>query len=113
MIEAYPKEIRIYATTDGRMPYTEWSRGLDPEARARIQIRLDNVRRGNLGHRKSVGKGVTELKVDYGPGYRIYIGQQGKRVIVLLGGGDKRRQQRDIEQAQDYWADYKKRKDDA
>jgi len=64
------------------------------------------MRDGNLGDHKSVGKGVTERRIDFGPGYRIYFGRDGNRIIVLVGGGTKARQSRDIKNAQEAWADY-------
>jgi len=65
---------------------------------------------GNTSHAKSVGAGVFELKVNFGPGYRVYFGKDGHEIVILLGGGTKKRQQRDIEAAQDRWQDYKDRK---
>ena len=73
-------------------------------------MRLDRVRLGNLGDSRTVGQGVHELKVDYGPGYRIYIGQESANIILLLLGGDKSSQQKDIEVAKEYWKDHKRRK---
>jgi putative addiction module killer protein len=71
-----------------------------------IRARLDRVEAGNLGDYKVVGKGVGELRIDYGPGYRVYFGQLGTTVIVLLCGGDKSSQDEDIRQAIEYWTDY-------
>jgi putative addiction module killer protein len=65
---------------------------------------------GNFSIAKSVGSGVSELRLDFGPGYRIYFGRDGLRLVILLGGGSKRRQQRDIETAQELWAEYRKYK---
>jgi putative addiction module killer protein len=68
------------------------------------------VEMGNLASVKSVGRGVSELRLDFGPGYRVYFGRDGERLVILLCGGSKRRQQADIEDAQAYWSDYKARK---
>ncbi len=110
--EAHPKEIKIYMTEDGREPFSEWLNGVtDAKARARIRTRLDRVRLGNLGDHKSVGEGVVELREHYGPGYRIYCGQDGEKVVVLLSGGDKDGQDKDIQKAHEYWSDYRRRTD--
>ncbi len=79
----------------------------DARARAKIRARLDRVEEGNLGDCKFVGEGVYELRIDYGPGYRIYFGQESDVIILLLWGGDKSRQNKDIRQDQDYWQDYR------
>jgi putative addiction module killer protein len=105
-----PKSVLVYRAPDGRLPFDEWLRGRrDTNAVARILARIGRVRRGNLGDCKPVGEGVSELRVDYGPGYRVYLGQKGGTLVVLLCGGDKRTQERDIRQAQLYWNDYQKR----
>jgi len=72
----------------------------DIKARARILVRLDRLAEGNLGDVKPVGEGVSELRIDYGPGYRVYYKKQGRTIIILLSGGDKRTQKRDIARAQ-------------
>ena len=82
----------------------------DSAARARIVSRLDRLKAGILGDWKSVGEGVCELRIDYGPGYRVYYAQDGEALIILLCGGDKRSQAKDIERAHAYWKDYKARK---
>jgi len=103
-------EVREYLTSDGRCPFGEWLAGLrDRQARIRILGRLDRMRAGLRGDWKAVGKGVFELRVDHGPGYRVYCGQDGDTLVLLLCGGDKRTQARDIEVAHDYWQDYKAR----
>lgn len=82
--------------------YSEWFSGLrDPQAKARIDIRIRRLSMGNPGDVKPVGQGVSELRVDYGPGYRVYFKQQGKTLIILLAGGDKKTQKRDIKTALD------------
>ncbi len=104
-------EVREYITEDGRKPFREWLIALrDREARARIRIRLDRVQLGNLGDAKSVGRGVSELRILYGPGYRLYFGREGENIVILLCGGNKRLQSQDIAEAQRYWTDYNGRK---
>lgn len=99
-----------YQTEDGRQPFSEWLEKLrDWEAARRIDARLSRVRLGNIGDARSVGKGVSELRISHGPGYRIYFGRKGDQIVILLCGGDKRSQQKDIQRAQEYWADYLRR----
>ena len=99
-----------YQTVDGRTPLAEWLDGLaDRQAQARIVARLDRLNGGLFGDWKSVGGGVCELRIDHGPGYRVYFGQDGKTLILLLCGGAKRTQAKDIEKAHAYWKDYKAR----
>ncbi len=103
-------EVREYQTAEGKTPLTEWLDGLrDGATRARIVARLDRLKAGLLGDWKSVGSGVCELRVDHGPGYRVYYGQEGQTLILLLCGGDKSTQAKDIETAYAYWKDYKAR----
>jgi putative addiction module killer protein len=103
-------EVREYQTADGKMPLTEWLEGLrDGATRARIVARLDRLKTGLLGDWKNVGGTVCELRIDHGPGYRVYYGQEGQTLILLLCGGDKSTQTNDIERAHAYWKDYKDR----
>ena len=81
----------------------------DRRVRERIQARLTSVRAGNFGDRKSVGDGVWELRLAFGPGYRIYYGEAGNTIVLILCGGDKSSQKRDIERAKNYWKEYKER----
>lgn len=112
MTEAQPREIQNYLTADGRCPFSEWRDTLrDTRAKAKIRAKLNQVRLGNLGDYRSVGEGVCELRIDYGPGYRIYFGQIGTTVVLLLCGGDKSSQERDIDKAREYWQDYRSRDD--
>jgi putative addiction module killer protein len=111
-MEVQPREIRNYLTADGRNPFDEWLDALrDRRAKAKIRARLDRVEDGNLGDYKSVGEGVFELRINYGSGYRIYFGQEGLTIIILLCGGDKSTQAQDIGKAQEYWNDYRNRDD--
>jgi putative addiction module killer protein len=103
-------EIREYVDRLGRNPFTRWFDKLNDEAQARIVVSLDRVERGNVSTVKAVGEGVAELRMDFGPGYRAYFGKDGDRLIILLGGGTKKRQQADIAMAKALWREYKQRK---
>jgi putative addiction module killer protein len=104
-------EDREYQTAEGKSPLTEWLEDLrDGATRARIVARLDRLKAGLLGDWKTVGSGVCELRIDHGPGYRVYYGQEGKTLILLLCGGEKSTQAKDIERAHAYWKDYKARR---
>ena len=83
------------------------------QAQARILTRLRRIALGNLGDHEGVGEGVSELRLRFGPGYRIYYGMDGREIVVLLGGGTKQRQNRDVRDAQARWRDYRKRRRDA
>lgn len=110
MLDGQPKEIVIYETPDGAQPFVNWRDKLkDAEAKRRIRIRLTYVEKGTLGDSKSVGEGVYEMRIDYGPGYRLYFALAGLQLILLLCGGDKSSQERDIKQAKKYWQDYQER----
>jgi putative addiction module killer protein len=103
-------EIFQYQTADGRKPVADWLESLrDPTASARIAARLQRLTLGLRGDWKSIGAGVFELRIDFGPGYRVYYAQHGNDWIVLLCGGHKRTQTRDIERAHEYWKDYQAR----
>ncbi len=105
-METTPKELRIYVTEEGREPFSEWLISLrDHKARAKIRVRLDRVSLGNFGDCHGVGGGVQELRIDYEPGYRVYFGQEGISIVVLICGGDKSTQPNDINTAQQYGAD--------
>jgi putative addiction module killer protein len=108
-MEVSEKQVENYQCPDGRCPFEEWLASLrDRRARALIWTRIGRVRLGNLGHCEPVGSGVLELKIDYGPGYRVYFGQVGTKLVILLCGGDKSSQPEDIRRAIEYWEDYKK-----
>jgi putative addiction module killer protein len=109
-MDIQPLDLELYTTTDGQIPFQEWLDELrDRQGQAKIKARLARVRKGNLGNCKSLGDGVLELKVDFGPGYRVYFGQAGKTIVLLLCGGDKGSQARDIQAAKTYWAEYEQR----
>lgn len=102
--------VRRYRTEDGREIVTEWLGHLrDVRAKARIVARIDRLTAGNLGDCKPLRDGVLELRIDYGPGYRVYFATVGRQVILLLCGGDKRTQDADIDKAAAYLADFKRR----
>ena len=103
------KELILYERGVGKFPFKEWLEGLqDKKARYVIRARLDRLRYyGHAGNCKRIGKGVLELKIYYGPGYRVYFGEERKNIILLLCGGDKNTQKKDIQRAQSYLADYR------
>jgi putative addiction module killer protein len=103
------KKLIDYETSTGKCPIREWLDHLDHIVSARIQARLKRVAYGNFGDAKPVGQGVSELKLTFGSGYRVYFGQHGDEIIVLLCGGDKSSQNDDIEMAKNYWLDFKRR----
>src|SRR5215204_6500532 len=99
-----PQEVDYYITPAGQVPFANWFDALaDERAQARIDTRLARLRGGNLGEWSSIGSGVIELKIDYGPGYRVYLGRAGLAFILLLCGGTKRTQDADIKLALSYW----------
>lgn len=104
-------EIRLFVREDGQSgPFEQWLAGLrDTVTRGRILARLNRVRLGNFGDAKSPGQSLWELRLDLGPGYRVYFGRDGREIIVLLCGGDKSTQRRDIAIAREYWRIYKER----
>ncbi|MGS0742492.1 type II toxin-antitoxin system RelE/ParE family toxin [Glaciimonas sp. GG7] len=103
-------EIKDYLTQDGRDPLKNWLAGLaDRQARARILVRLQRMATGNFGDCKPLINGVWELRIDHGPGYRVYYARAGKELVLLLIGGDKRKQQADIDTALMYWNDWNRR----
>ena len=109
-MQAFPYEIDYYKTAEGKTPFRDWLEKLrDVTGRAKIRIRLDRARLGNLGDHKQLADGVWELRIDSGPGYRVYFGKDGNSLILLLIGGDKSTQQRDIALAAGYLQDYMRR----
>ena len=103
-------EIREYIDDRGRSPFGRWFDGLDAVAAARVRTALARMEAGDLSNVRGVGSGVLERRINAGPGYRVYFGRDGDTLMVLLGGGTKERQQRDIEDARQLWQEYKRRK---
>ncbi len=103
-------EIREYVTRDGKAVFIDWWEKLrDRRARKIILVQIDRLETGNTGNCMSLGDGLHELRIHYGPGYRVYFGNTGKHIILLLCGGNKVSQQRDIKRARQYWKDYRRR----
>jgi len=102
--------VREYVDTTGRSPFTKWLRALNVQAAAKVATALERIAAGNLSNVKTVGSGVLEYRVEFGLGYRIYFGRDGDRLVILLAGGTKKRQQQDIRQAKVNWEDYRSRK---
>jgi putative addiction module killer protein len=103
-------ELRYYVAGDGRAPFEDWFAVLDATAAAKVSVAVARLEQGNLSSAKTVGSGVLEFRIDWGPGYRVYFGRDGNAVVILLTGGTKKRQQLDIERAKAMWADYKRRR---
>ena len=103
-------DIRIYTDATGRAPFEDWLNALkDVQGRARIRARLARVQAGNFGDCKPLRDGVQELRIDHGPGYRVYLSRQGPVLVLLLCGSDKSGQDKSIRQALAYLADWKQR----
>lgn len=103
-------EILEFQTEDGASPFAAWFDDLDAPAAARVTTALTRLGAGNTSQIKGVGSGVFEVKIGFGAGYRVYFGKDGADILILLAGGTKKKQQRDIEAAQARWQDYKRRK---
>lgn len=103
-------EMVEYLDDLGRSPFAKWFDALDAVTAAKITVALARLAAGNTSNAKSVGEGVMEQKIDFGPGYRVYFAWEGKRLVVLLGGGSKQRQHQDIAHAVARWRDQKSRK---
>lgn len=103
-------ELRSFLGVDGRDFFDEWFSDLDPLAKTKVTAHLIRMKNGNLSNVKSVGEGVSERKIDWGPGYRIYFGRDGDALIILLAGGSKKTQPTDIASAHARWKEYKQRK---
>ena len=105
-----PRAVRNYITPNGRNPFREWLTQLrDKKARANIQRRIARLQEGNFGDFRRLNSGLCELRINYGPGYRVYFGMFASHIIILLWGGQKRTQQRDITRAQNYWNEIRSR----
>lgn len=103
-------DIHYYHRIDGTCPFEIWFESLDSVAAAKVAVAIERMATGNLSDVKSVGAGVCERRVNFGPGYRVYFGRDGAKLILLLTGGTKQRQQQDIAMARLLWADYKRRR---
>ncbi len=100
-----------YINAQGKSPYEEWLSGLkDLKAKAKIMMRIDRMALGLFGDVEPIGEGLSELRIHYGPGYRVYYGKEGQRIYLLLGGGDKSTQSKDIKQAKECWKQHKGKK---
>lgn len=110
MLLLHMLEVFEFLDANGRSPYGEWFDGLNAQAAAKVAVSVTRIGQGNFSNVKGVGGGVHEYRLDFGPGYRIYFGKDGDLLVILLGGGTKKRQQRDIKDAIARWQDYKKRK---
>jgi putative addiction module killer protein len=103
-------EVKEYLDAQGSSPYGKWFDRLKAAAAARVATAIYRMEQGNLSNVKGVGAGVYEYRIDSGPGYRIYFGKDGNRLVILLAGGTKKRQDADILAAKGHWRDYKRRK---
>lgn len=102
--------VQEYLTEGEESPFAVWFDDLNPAAAAKVTTALIRLQQGNTSRVESVGGGVSEYKIDFGPGYRIYFGMDGDDLVILVGGGTKKRQQSDIDVAKTRWEDYKRRK---
>ncbi len=110
---AEPKQVVFYVDEDGNEPFQIWLAALrDTRGRRRILSRLLRVQQGNYGDVESVGEGVSELRLFFGSGYRVYFGEDAGNIVIILCGGDKDSQVQDIEKAKAYWQEYKTREQD-
>lgn len=103
-------EIRYYISASGHEPFADWFADLEAVTRAKVTRAIARMGQGNFSNVKTVGEGVLEYRIDFGPGYRVYFGRDGDTLVILLTGGTKKRQQRDIDAARAYWQDYKQAK---
>lgn len=103
-------EVREYLDAKGNSPYAKWFNRLNVPAVVKVATAIHRMEQGNFSNVKGVGAGVYECRVDFGPGYRIYFGKDGDRLVILLAGGTKKRQDTGITTAKSHWRDYKRRK---
>jgi putative addiction module killer protein len=104
-------QVLEYLDAQGRSPYSAWFESLSADAAANVAAALYRIEEGNFSNVKSVGSGVLERRIDFGPGYRIYFGRDGDSLVVLVGGSSKQRQRQAIAMAKERWSDYRRRKD--
>ena len=103
-------ELLEYLNAAGVSPFAKWREKLDTRTWVRITVAVLRLEAGNFSAAKGAGAGIFELRLDFGPGYRVYFGKDGEQLVILLGGGTKKRQQADIEAAQTLWREYKRTK---
>ncbi len=103
-------DICEYTAADGRSPFSEWLSSLSPEARRRVNMARERMTEEKFSNVKRLSGGISEYRINFGPGYRIYFGREGNSIIILLGGGTKQRQSGDISVAKDRWDDYLQRR---
>ena len=106
----FSDDVRVWVEPGGKCPFEVWFSRLDGRSAAKVTVALRRLATGNDGHVRALGDGVSELKIDWGPGLRVYFGRVGTTIVVLLGGGDKHRQQSDIDAAKARWADFDPRR---
>ena len=112
-MEVIPQDIRNYVTSDGREPYEEWVNSCrNRKTRAIIRERVNRLHLGNFGDYKRLTADLYELRIHYGPGYRVYFGMVGRVIVILLCGGSKKTQRRDIQKAKEYWEELRSRTDE-
>ena len=99
-------EIRYWIDGKGTNPFQDWFDGLDSTAKTKVTVALKRLEKGNTSNVAHLSGGISELKIDFGPGYRIYFGQDGPRLVILVAGGTKKRQQRDIDASKERWQRY-------
>ena len=103
-------EVREFVDTNGISPFSKWFNELNAQAAAKVTASLVRIASGNFSNSKSISGGVYESRIDFGLGYRVYFGKDGEKIIILLGGGTKKKQSVDIKKAHELWKEYKKRK---
>lgn len=108
IVETKAFNVFVYQDEFGREPFVEWLRNLERSDRARILTRLDRVEQGNFGDHKQIGEKLYELRFHFGSGYRVYFGREKSTLILILSGGTKASQKKDIKKAQKYWSAYRK-----
>ncbi len=111
IMESIERKIRIYETPDGKRPFVDWLESLDIKTQTIVNTRIDRVALGNFGDCKPIVasvKDIKELRIQYGAGFRVYFGEEKTRVVILLCGGAKRTQKRDIKKAVEYWKEYRR-----
>lgn len=99
-------EVITFKTSRNKEPFNDWLYSLNKETRDRVFNRISRIKNGNFGDHKNLGFGIFELRLDFGSGYRIYFGREDHKIIILLCGGNKKTQNKDIEKAKQYWEEY-------